>query len=110
MLDAIPALHYGVLRASGRSCVPVAPYACYGTLELAEITVDTLGEGSAVILQNHGVLTVGRDLDEAYERAQLVEWLAEVYLSAARLGKPRALSAAELMQVARRQSLRSVSL
>ena len=53
-----------------------------------------------MLLQNHGAITYGRDLAGAYERAQLVEWLADVHLAASGFGTPRILTAEELGQVA----------
>ena len=41
-------------------------------------------------------MVYGASLEEAYERAQLVDWLAEVYWRARLAGPPRILSSAEL--------------
>ena len=57
----------------------------------------------AVLLQNHGAVTYGNDLGQAYERAELLEWLAVMDTAAAGMGTPRILSAAELDQVVGRR-------
>ena len=54
---------------------------------------------SAVILRNHGAVTYGRDLAQAYDRALLLEWLARTYRLALSYGEPSILSAAELDEV-----------
>ncbi|MHB1339112.1 MAG: class II aldolase/adducin family protein [Bellilinea sp.] len=64
--------------------VPVAPYCRPGTLELAESAVRIADNGNAVILANHGLVTVGADLGAAYDAALAVEttarlaWMARV--------------------------------
>ena len=59
---------------------------------------------SAALMQNHGAVAYGADLEEAYERARLVEWLSELTTTAAALGRARALTADELTAaVARRE-------
>ena len=66
---------------------------------LAAAAVDALAGRSAVILRNHGAVTYGRDLAQAYERALLLEWLARTYRLALSYGEPATLSAAELDEV-----------
>jgi L-ribulose-5-phosphate 4-epimerase len=48
--------------------VPCAAYALPSTKKLTEATVGALGDGPAVLMANHGALTVGADLDEAFAR------------------------------------------
>lgn len=98
--DELPAIHYAILRSGKGPTIRVAPYERFGSDELAQSALDGLHERTAVILQNHGTITYGTDLPEAYERAQLLEWLAEVYLAAKACGAPRILSAEELSAVA----------
>lgn len=62
--------------------VRVAPYAQPGTLELARQAVATLEDRMGILLANHGVLSVGRDLDEALKVAILIEHVAFIYLMA----------------------------
>ena len=61
--------------------------------------VTALDGRSAVILRNHGAVTYGRDLAQAYDRALLLEWLARTYRLALSYGEPAILSAAELDEV-----------
>ena len=93
--DEIPAVHYSVLRLGGPT-VRVAPYTTFGSADLAAHVAAALENRYAALLQNHGVIAYGSSLEEAYDRAQLVEWLAEVYWRARLAGAPRTLSGAEL--------------
>ena len=92
--DVLPAVHYYIVRLGGP--VPVVPYATYGSEELAQATGDALQDRQAAILQNHGTVTIGRTLQEAYDRATLLEWLCELYLAAASVGDPHVLTADDL--------------
>ena len=90
----LPAVHYNIGLLGGP--VRVAPYATFGTSELAEGLRAALAGRHAALLQNHGAVAVGPDLGQAYDRARMLEWLAELYYRASRLGSPRVLSLAEL--------------
>lgn len=91
----IRAAHYLVAFA-GRE-IPVAEYATYGTPELAEKAVRALGPNQkAVLLQHHGVLTVGASLEEAFRVASVVEYVAEMYYRALQIGRPPILPDEEL--------------
>ena len=60
-----------------------APYALMGTRGLAEVVAESAKKSDAVVMQNHGVLTVGTSLLEAFDRMELLEaaarmtWIAE---------------------------------
>ncbi len=53
-------------------------------------------------MANHGGVTIGRDLDEAFENARLLEWLCGVYVRAKMIGEPRILTDVELAKVVER--------
>jgi L-fuculose-phosphate aldolase len=73
--------------------IKVAEYALPGTPELAKNAVSALGPRNAVILANHGVLSVGRDMREALTFCELTEEMAKIYVSALSLGKVNPLPA-----------------
>jgi L-fuculose-phosphate aldolase len=100
--DELPPIHYTTAILGGP--VPVVPYSTYGTQELADACREALRDRSAALLQSHGVVAYGDTLESAYERAQLVEWLAEVYTHACAVGTPRLFDAAELETVTRRMA------
>jgi L-fuculose-phosphate aldolase len=93
----LPAIHYAITGLGGP--VRVAPYVRFGSAGLAAAAVGALDGRSAVILRNHGAVTYGRDLAQAYDRALLLEWLAGTYRMALSYGEPVTLSAAELDEV-----------
>jgi L-fuculose-phosphate aldolase len=93
----LPAIHYAITGLGGP--VRVAPYARFGSADLAAATSKALDGRSAVILRNHGAVTYGRDLAQAYDRAVLLEWLARTYRLALSYGEPATLSAADLDEV-----------
>lgn len=100
--DELPAVHYATTQLGGT--IRVAPYETFGTPELARSVHAALRDRSAALIQNHGAVAYGRSLEEAFDRAQLLEWLCEVYFRATALGTPRILSAAELDAVVRRRT------
>jgi L-fuculose-phosphate aldolase len=93
----LPAIHYAITGLGGP--VRVAPYVRFGSAALAAAAVEALDGRSAVILRNHGAVTYGRDLAQAYDRALLLEWLARTYRLALAYGEPAILSSAELGEV-----------
>ncbi len=98
-MRALPAVHYAIFRFGGDS-VAVTDYKRFGSDELAESAVEGLVERTAVLLGNHGAVTRGASLAEAYELAVLLEWLAELYWRASALGEPRILGREDVEAVA----------
>ncbi|HTZ27502.1 MAG TPA: class II aldolase/adducin family protein [Streptosporangiaceae bacterium] len=98
LADEVPAIHYYVAMFGG--AVRVAPYATYGTDELASNAVHALRGRTACLLGSHGAVTTGADLTTAYDRAVYLEWVCDVYLRAAAAGTPRLLPPAEIEAVA----------
>jgi len=93
----VPAVHYVLARAG--SSVRVAPYERYGSAELAEACVATLGQDYGVLLANHGAVAVGGDLAGAMAVAEAVETCAELAWRAELSGRPHVLDAAEIAAV-----------
>jgi L-fuculose-phosphate aldolase len=80
--------------------VALAPYACMGTQALAQSVVEALGErGNAVLMVNHGALTVGKSLLEAYDRMEILESAARITLLTGLLGGERELTPCQLQQI-----------
>jgi L-fuculose-phosphate aldolase len=71
-----------MVAAFGGTDVRVADYATYGTKELADNAVKALEGRTGCLLANHGMITVGRDLDEAMWRAVELETIARQYYHA----------------------------
>ena len=97
LVDEVPAVHYYLALFGGP--VRVAPYATYGTPELARGVLEALRERSGCLMGNHGAVTVGPDLATALDKSLSLEWLCDVYLRASAAGRPRLLAPAEIEAV-----------
>jgi len=97
VVDEVPAVHYQMLQVGGS--LRVAPYATFGTEELAQNVERALEGRTACLMQNHGMVGYGHELGYAVESALLVEWACRLYWTARAIGTPRALSDEELQDV-----------
>ena len=91
----IPPFHYMVAVAGGRD-IRCAPYATFGTETLADAVLEALDGRLACLMANHGMLVMGRDIEDAFKRAVEIETLAEQYLKALAVGKPNLLTVGEM--------------
>jgi L-fuculose-phosphate aldolase len=89
VLDELPCIHYQMLLLGG--AVRVAPYATFGSPELAESVLEALDGRTAALMANHGAIAHAGDVDGAVELSLLLEWACTVYWRAAAIGDPRAL-------------------
>lgn len=69
--------------------IPVSRFAPCGSEELAEHVAETMNGRSTCLMQNHGVVAVGKSLQEAYKRAAYVEDAAKIAYFAQRLDGKR---------------------
>ncbi|HMF89371.1 MAG TPA: class II aldolase/adducin family protein [Candidatus Angelobacter sp.] len=76
--------------------VPLAPYATTGSMELSESLKPFIPYHEAILMANHGVVTYGSDLRQAYMRMEAVEHYAKIVLAARQLGCTRTLDSQEL--------------
>lgn len=89
------------LTTLGNACggnVPVAPYSSPGSEQMGIDTVQFLGDGHAVILAHHGVMTTGDSLKQALNAAVYLEECAKAYLAARAVGPIRHLTDAQIKQ------------
>lgn len=93
VLDELPLVHYQMLALGGP--IRVAPYATFGTPELARLVLDALEGRAAALMANHGMIALGPDLGAAVDNALLLEWTSELYWRAAAIGRPRILDAGQ---------------
>jgi L-ribulose-5-phosphate 4-epimerase len=68
--------------------IPVSPYMHVEDPAFATLPVEILGDGFAVLLGNHGPITIGTDLGHALERAVTLEEAARTYVAACSIGTP----------------------
>ncbi|MGW1619813.1 class II aldolase/adducin family protein [Streptomyces sp. NPDC002172] len=80
LVPELPAIHY--MSGALGGAVRVAPYATYGTRELAENMLRALADRSGCLLQNHGTITYGTTLTQAYDRTAQLEWMCRLWLTA----------------------------
>ncbi len=90
VLEELPVLHYQQLLLGGT--IRVAPYATFGTAQLATAVRAALDGRQAALMANHGSVAIGGSLDRAVENALLLEWLAALHHRASALGTPRVLT------------------
>ena len=74
--------------------VPIVPYGTPGTPELGDRVEPYLAEHDGLLLANHGAVTMGRTLDQAWIRMESLEHAARIVVAARTVGEPRPLDAA----------------
>lgn len=97
----IPAFHYMVAIAGGRS-IRCAPYATFGSIDLARNAVEALRDRTACLLANHGSLALGQRPLPTLDLIEEVEWLAAQYIAALQVGAVTILWDAEMDRVIER--------
>ena len=95
----IPAVHY-MIAAFGGSSVQCAPYATFGTAELANLALTALEGRSACLLANHGMIVLAPNLSKAMWLAVELETLARQYMLSLQIGTPFVLTEAEVAEAA----------
>ncbi len=97
---SIPALHYMIAALGGNQIPITSHYEPFGTKELARTVVNALDEKyKGVIMRNHGALTVGSTVAEAYKNAVILEEMAELYYRTLTIGEPTLLSTEQMEHV-----------
>jgi L-fuculose-phosphate aldolase len=74
----VPPFHYMIALAGGDS-IRCAPYALFGTQALSDYALAALKDRKACLLASHGMIAMGRNLEEALAVAVEVENLCEQY-------------------------------
>ncbi len=99
VVDEVPASHYYTALFGGP--VRVAPYATFGSDELAGNVATALEGRAAALMGNHGAVVVADTLAEALNLAGYLEYICDVHLRALGTGLPvRTVTAAEIDRVA----------
>jgi L-fuculose-phosphate aldolase len=91
-------MHY-MVGVGGGSSVPLAPYATFGSVELADATVEALDGRYAALMANHGQIVVARSLSRALSIAEEIEEQAAIYWGTLAIGGPRLLDEVEMTRV-----------
>lgn len=95
----IPPFHY-MIAVTGADTIRCAPYALFGTQVLSDHALAALYHSKACLLANHGMIALGKDLDDALAVALEVENLCEQYWRILQVNpNPPLLNAQEMREV-----------
>jgi L-fuculose-phosphate aldolase len=94
----IPAVHY-MVGVSGGASVPVAPYATFGSEDLADAVVAALDGRNAALMANHGQIAVAPSLGHALLIAEEIEEQAAVFWGCLAIGGPNILSDDQMAEI-----------
>lgn len=75
------------------------PYALMGTKELAGLAAENLNDSGILLLENHGILTTGTTLLQAFDKMEVLENAAKMTLITGISGKKKPLSKAMILQL-----------
>ncbi|AFV90921.1 MAG: class II aldolase/adducin family protein [Acidipropionibacterium acidipropionici] len=93
--DEVPCSHYYSAMFGGP--IRVAPYAEFGTGDLARNVTDALADRKGALMSNHGAITTGPNLAKALDLLPYLEYICEVQLRAMWTGRPVKILSAEQM-------------
>ncbi|MDG2252284.1 MAG: class II aldolase/adducin family protein [Methylophilaceae bacterium] len=96
--ESIPPFHYMIAVAGGDS-IRCSDYALFGSQELSNNIIIAMEQRKACLISNHGMIAIGKDLNEAINIAIEVEHLAQVYVQAKMIGTPKLLNDNQMLEV-----------
>ena len=96
--EPIPAFHYMIALAGGDD-IKCSEYATFGTSELSINILKALENRKACLMSNHGQITFGVNLKQAFELAEEVENICHQYIITLKIGKPKILSYANMQKI-----------
>ena len=85
--------------------VPVVPFKMPGSKALASAVQKNIANYDAIILENHGIVTVGTNIEAACSLNEMVEEAAKIQLSAMTIGGKDALSLAKIKEKFKKQNI-----
>ena len=89
-------------------CVPIAKYGTPSTMEIPDAVEEYLPYFDQVLLENHGALSWGPDLLNAYHKMESIEFYAELLYKSKMLGGPKEFDKeqiAKLYEIRRKMGL-----
>ncbi len=93
----LPAVHY-LVGFAGHD-VRCTPYATFGTPELAQLAREGMKGRFAVLLGNHGLLAAGPNMHYAFNVAEEIEFVCELYWRSKAVGDPVLIDAGDMETV-----------
>ncbi|MDH2916512.1 MAG: class II aldolase/adducin family protein [Gallionella sp.] len=94
----VPAVHYHIAIAGGDT-IRCTPYTIFGEQNLSDLALEALRNRKACLLGNHGMIALGKDLNDALSVAHEVEYLCEIYWRTLSVGEPKILTAQQMHEV-----------
>ena len=91
-----------MIAVAGGEDVRCADYSLFGTQQLSNNILKAIKDRKACFLANHGLVTIGVDIDEAYDITEEVEHLSQVYINAKKIAEPALLSDTNMKDVLER--------
>jgi L-fuculose-phosphate aldolase len=79
--------------------IPLVKYITPTTEKLAKIVAEYVKRYDALLLETHGTITLGSNLEQAFQRTDLIEDFAKIVLVSKLLGGPKPLSKAEIRKL-----------
>ncbi|MBI9016145.1 MAG: class II aldolase/adducin family protein [Phycisphaerae bacterium] len=79
--------------------VPITPYGMPSTMEIPDAIRPYIQNTDAVLLANHGALTMGHDLTAAYYRMETLEHSAHILYRAMQLGNINQIAPSEIVRL-----------
>lgn len=77
----------------------VVPYALMGTAELAAVAAENIVRSDILLLENHGILTTGSNLLQAFDKIEVLENAARMTLIVEMTGNKSPLSNERILQI-----------
>ncbi len=100
VVDEVPASHYYTALFGGG--IRVAPYATFGTQQLADNVTTALRDRTAALMGNHGAVLAGKALPKVLNLVPYLEYVCDVHLRAMASGAPvHVLGDGEIAEVGR---------
>lgn len=75
------------------------PYALMGTKELASIASENISKADILLLENHGILTTGSSLLQAFDKLEVLENAAKMTMIVEMTGKKKPLSKSKILEL-----------
>ena len=95
LFNEIPSFHYMIALTEAKT-LKVAKYALFGSKNLSINILNAMNNSKSCLISNHGQVTVGENIDKAYELSEEVELLCEYYYFCKLHKDPKTISKKEM--------------